>query len=217
METIDLESGLRIEHPAWRLLRFCREEYEYYDAVPVGDPDRVEPIDVLATVGLNSRIDTAVKVRTVHRGISAACDPLLPRIPHDADLLTFEPLDQVGELLAAAVTSKYVLLSAACKVLHRKRPSLVPVLDGVVAGHYLAGLGEQALLARSWESRPAASEAGRVALRQLRKDLNVAQTAIEELREGLQQEGFPQSHVRILDILVWTEVEPGGSYRGHAG
>ncbi len=106
-----------------------------------------------------------------------------------------------------------MLLSAACKVLHRKRPSLIPVLDGIVAGHYLRGLGEQALLARSMESRPAAAEAGRLTLREVRVDLRAASAAIGELQEGLQQEGFSLSHVRILDILVWTEVEPSGWYR----
>ena len=213
MDVITLESDITIREPAARLLRFCREEFDYYDGVPGGDPDHVEPIDVLATVGINSRIDTAVKVRTVHRGISAACDPLLPMIPHDADLLTFEPLDRVHELLKAAMTSKYVLLSAACKVLHRKRPSLIPVLDGVIAGHYLRRLGERGLLARSWQSRPAADEAGRLTLREVRVDLRSASAGIGQLQEGLRQEGFLLSHVRILDILVWTEVEPSGWYR----
>jgi hypothetical protein len=213
MKTIRLRSGLEITNPAERLLRFCREEYDYYDGVPNGHPDRIEPLDVLATVGLNSRIDTAVKVRTVHRGMAAACDPLLPQLPRDADLLTFEPLDPVHELFAAAMTSKYVFLSAACKVLHRKRPWLIPVLDGVVVGHYLGRLEERTLLARSWESRPAAAEAGRLALLELREDLDRAQDDIEELREGLKGEGFPLSHVRVLDILVWTETETAGSYR----
>ncbi len=102
IDEITLESGLTIGDPAARLLRFCREEFDYYDGVPGGDPDHVEPIDVLATVGINSRIDTAAKVRTVHRGISAACDPLLPGIARDADLMTFEPPDRVLELLTAA-------------------------------------------------------------------------------------------------------------------
>src|SRR5207245_1478207 len=52
----------------------------------------------------------------------------------DADLLTFEPLDAVVELLSAAMKARYVLLASATKVLHRKRTGLIPVLDSVVVG-----------------------------------------------------------------------------------
>jgi hypothetical protein len=37
--TIRLPSGPVISHPANRMLRFCHEEYPYYDALPPGDPD----------------------------------------------------------------------------------------------------------------------------------------------------------------------------------
>jgi hypothetical protein len=62
------------------------------------DPNHISPADMLATVGLNSRIDTAVKVRAVHRGMGAACAPILAGIPADAELLSFEPLDEVDAL-----------------------------------------------------------------------------------------------------------------------
>lgn len=94
-----------------RLVRFCREEYDYYDAVPPCDPNRIEPLDVLASVGINSRLNTAAKVRTVHRGMSAAVNPLLQHIPQEAALHAFPSLDALHELLAAAITSKFVLLA----------------------------------------------------------------------------------------------------------
>jgi hypothetical protein len=45
---------------------------------------------VLVTVAMNSRVDTAKKVRQVHQGIAMRCEPLLPLIPEDANLLDFE-------------------------------------------------------------------------------------------------------------------------------
>ncbi len=159
MNEIRLSSGLGIADPLSRLLNFCREEYAYYDALPGGHPNRIEPLDIVATVGLNSRIDTAVKVRTVHRGMAEACDPLLEAIPETAELQSFETIDPLHDLFAAAMTSKYVLLATATKVLHRKRRALIPVLDSVVMGHYLQAPDEKELLQRSWENRAAAAEA----------------------------------------------------------
>lgn len=214
---VSLVSGLSIGDPLARLTRFCEHEYAYYDAVPKGDPNRVEPVDVLATVGINSRIDTADKVRIVHLSMAASCDPLLPDIPPEADLLRFEPLDAVVELLSAAMKARYVLLASATKVLHRKRPGLIPVLDSVVVAHYLDRLGEQKLLARSWEDRTAAKEAGRLALLGAREDLKGASQEINDLAEALSAAGFHLAPVRVLDILVWSETERAGYYRTEGG
>jgi hypothetical protein len=208
-----LRSGLTVQRPADRLLRFCLEEYEYYDNVPGGDPNRIEPVDVLATVGLNSRIDTAAKLRTVHRGMAHECNSLLSQLPEGADLAVFDQLERVLDLLTAAMATKFVLLSAATKVLHRKRPNLIPVLDGVVVAHYLLLRGEHALLYRSWSSRSAATAAARLALADIRGDLLEAADALSALGESLAGEGYRLTSLRILDILIWTETEPSGLYR----
>lgn len=214
MREIRFPSGLVIEDPLGRLLRFCREEYEYYDAVPSGHSNRIEPLDILATVGINSRIDTAAKVRTVHRGMSAATNALLERIPQDAQLHSFGVLDPVHQLFAAAMTAKFVLLATATKVLHRKRPGLIPIMDSVVVGHYVReDATEQALFRRSSENRTAAADIGRLTVERLREDVIDEDDALDELRQGLGSEGFHLSHVRITDILVWTERELAGSYR----
>ena len=42
-----------------RLLRFFGGEYPDYDGIADAEPDRVLPIDVLATIAMNSRVDDA--------------------------------------------------------------------------------------------------------------------------------------------------------------
>jgi hypothetical protein len=70
------------------MLRFCHEEYAYYDGLPTSDPNRVEPMDVLAAVAINGFYNAnAATLRTVHRGLSSTCDAALTAIPVDADLL----------------------------------------------------------------------------------------------------------------------------------
>jgi hypothetical protein len=86
METLTIQSGLTIPDPLQRLTRFCEAEYEYYDGVDTTDPNHVQPVEARATIAVNSYINNAAKLRTVHRGLAELCDPLLPHIPWDADI-----------------------------------------------------------------------------------------------------------------------------------
>ena len=49
VEALELPSGLVVADPLGRLRRFCQAEYGCYDGIPQGDPDRLEPLDVLVT------------------------------------------------------------------------------------------------------------------------------------------------------------------------
>jgi hypothetical protein len=98
------------------MLRFAREEYEYYDAVPSGNPNRVDPIDIMVTVAVNSFVNSASKVRAAHRSMAAACDPILAEIPEDADLRGYE-LESVRQLRHAAIQGRGVLTAVATKIL----------------------------------------------------------------------------------------------------
>jgi hypothetical protein len=60
---VELSSGCTIERPYDRLLAFCHGEYIYYDAIPSRDPSRIDPLDVLVTVAMNSFVNSAVKVQ----------------------------------------------------------------------------------------------------------------------------------------------------------
>lgn len=213
VEGLELKSGARIESPLDRLERFCVAEYAYYDDVPQGDPNSIEPVDVLATVGINSRLDTAEKVRTVHLGLSSSCKEILGRIPRDADLAVEGPAPVV-ELLRVAFQTKFVALSTATKVLHRKRPGLVPVLDTVVAAYYLERSNRPELVGKIYESnKPASLEAAPILLSSLQDDLIGSRSELEDLVKQLLTTGFEMTSLRALDILLWSEIEPRSYYR----
>src|SRR5689334_12738011 len=138
--SLSLVSGLHISAPLEQLRAFCAEEYVYYDAIPSAAPDHVLPLDVLVTVAVNSFVNDAKSIRLVHRGLAQRCDPLLARIPEDVNLLESpSALAVVGDLLAAALDAKRVLVPVATKVLHRKRRALIPMLDSVIIEHYRPG------------------------------------------------------------------------------
>ncbi len=213
MGTLVLKSGLRVVNPLDRLLRFCREEFDYYDGVTDLEPDHVRPVDVMVTIAMNSFIDKASQVRRIHRGLATACNEILAAIPANADLLVFDPdLDTFHRLLHAAVQVPEVLVPRAVKVLHRKRRGYVPMLDTVVLNYYLDSLGRSHLKERS-QDKASAAAVGVEVLRAFRDDLREAISTIRRLETELALAGFALTPVRILEILVWTETEPNGHYR----
>jgi hypothetical protein len=213
VEVIGLPSGCAIERPFERLLAFCDGEYAYYDAIPSADPNHIDPLDVLVTVAMNSFVNSAAKVHRVHQGMAANCDPLLQGIPEDADLVELERWrDLLRELLHVAVQAPFVLIPVATKVLHRKRRALIPMLDSVVFRHYLGGPDYKTILPGT-ENKAKAADVAMEALRLFRNDLRAAENEIARLREQLAFAGFALTPVRILELLVWTEVEPAGNYR----
>jgi len=211
MAQLVLRSGPRVEDPAAVAARMLGEEWHYYDGVPMGDWERVEPMDVLATVSVNSFVTDAARVRRVHRGLASACDGRLAGIPRDAHLLDSDVAEVEG-LLAAACEVPGVLVPVATKVLHRKRPHLIPMLDNVVLAHYFGYLDRPELVGRSQDKRRAAS-AARVALDAFRADLDQAGLVLADIVGQLAVEGTPVTAVRLLELLVWCAVEPAGYYR----
>jgi Family of unknown function (DUF6308) len=196
-----------------RLMRFCGEEFGYYDGIVDQVPARIEPIDVIVTVAINSFVNSALLIRTVHRGLSSRCNSLLARIPVDADLMTYDPpLSEFRGLIGAAIQSPQVLVSVATKVLHRKRRNFIPILDNVIIKHYATALKHPDWLEKS-QSKSTAASVGVEVLKAFREDLQYGFTRLIPLRTSLANAGFDLTLVRILEILVWTETEPNGYYR----
>ena len=210
-----LPSGLNIsmEDAEARMLRFCQEEYDYYDRIPDMAPNRIEPIDVMVTIAMNSYVNNATMVRLVHRGLAGQCDSIMDRIPVNADLLTFDPqLKEFEKLIHAAVQARQVLVPVATKVLHRKRRGFIPMLDNVVMGHYIDSALRPDLREKSQSKQTAAFVAVEV-LKAFREDLRQGHPLIEVIRAQLLKAGFDLTPVRVLEILVWTETEMNGYYR----
>lgn len=153
---------------------------------------------------MNSFISNAALARNVHQGMAEACDPLLAEIPEDSDLLN-EDLEsgRVERLLDAACLVPQVQPARATKVLHRKRHSLIPMMDSVVIDYYLAPLGEELHEA----------SVAMVVLGSFRDDLRAVISDLRTIGEDVRSQGYYLTPLRMLEVLVWTEVEPQGYYR----
>ena len=210
MDELVLPSGAVIPKPTKLVDAFFAEEWAYYDGIQDADPNRIRPVDIVATLSVNSFLNSAVRIRSVHRGMAAACESLLVDVPVDADLRSFS-LDQLIELLQAACQVRYVLVPVATKVLHRKRRRLIPMLDNVVGGYYLDALGRRDL-AGATQDKKRAAEAARIPLEAFRSDLESVWPQLTQLRERLDTAGLPVTELRILEVLVWMWADPFRQY-----
>jgi hypothetical protein len=211
---ISTPSGCHVARADERVRAFLAAEWPYYDGLADTDPDRITVVDVLAPVMLNAYSFGmgADKLQRIHRQFAAACEPLLADIPADADLRSFDPeLSRVRAVLAAAVHVPNVLVPVATKILHRKRRRLIPVLDNVLLEFYLGVAGVKPYRT---QDKLQAADLAVVALRLLRTDLIGCEEPLASLASSAARAGHPVGPLRLLEVLIWSELEPRGYYRG---
>ncbi len=208
-----LPSGVDALFDSRAFARFGRDEWPYYDGIPDRNPNRILPDDVQVTVSMNSFVNTADKVRNVHEGLKRRCESLLRDIPLDADIEVFDAdLSIVRELLDRACTLPGILLATSTKVLHRKRPGYIPMLDSVVVNSYCDAKGRSALKGRSQEGEHAAG-VGVFVMNAFRSDVAARPAGLQQVMEATADFGAPMTRVRALEVAVWMANEERGYYR----
>jgi hypothetical protein len=187
---------------AWdRLRRYCglawsggppeTWAYCYYDDVDTEGGDLVSPTDVLAAAALHpglSRTDLAY----FHDERQRLAD-WLSDVPNDVELS--DAGDGLLEHLQSPATwAAPVSLSLLSKVLHRKRPRLVPIVDRALLDWYRPVTGQRTATA-AWGAL----------LENLRADLGGENALmLEMLGVRLSSElGRKLTRLRLADITVW--------------
>ncbi len=203
MDELVLPSGAVISKSTQLVGAFFAEEWAYYDGIEDRDPDRIRPVDVMATLSVNSFLNSAVRIRSVHRGMAAVCDGRLVNVPVDADLRSFS-LDQVIEAFRAGCQVPYVLVPVGRKVLHRKRRRPIRMLNNVVIGYCLDALNRRDLIVATQDKKRTA-EAARI-------PLEAAWPQLAQSRQRLDAAGLPVLVLRILEVLVWMWADPLRQY-----
>jgi hypothetical protein len=204
-----------VDDPWDLILRFVNEDrssmgdnsYDSYIAGRKSPQNRVVLEDVVA-------INTTMGARSPHADWAAVIArgvlPELKAIDVTWDLFTTPDKiwanQPVGERVAAlldAVMGKGIGLARATKVLHIKRPRLIPVCDSYVLR--LMGIpGEDGASAAALIEH----------LRHLRGDLL---PTLRELREKLLERGYDRSLLRVADALIWSSYPDTSLKRRLAG
>ena len=207
---LHLRDGRSTANPLERVRRFCDSEYRLYDAVDTVQDGTLTVHDMLLSVAVNSRLD-AKGLSSIWRardGVERHLRQISPtislidselRIPWRAIAAMFEEFEHI----------KHAKLAVASKILHKKRPTLIPIMDDIVRRYYRRAYPDLA-----W-SRKCGPLSGQL-MRHARDDLLAARSQLESLASMLQTEGHPLTLVRLLEVLIWMEAEPKGHYRCEA-
>jgi len=165
--------------------------FRYYDSI-WGPPDNnVRPIDVMATAALHPSL-TRSDLTWFHEHRDALIG-WLEELPLDVGLAG---LDGHGlrHLAALASWDSPVGVPLLTKVLHRKRPMLIPLVDRHVLDWYRPITGERSA-AKAWPGL----------LRSIREDLDLTNAIfLRSMAAAVEQQTFERiSDLRVLDIIVW--------------
>jgi len=208
MDAVILCKGtLQVEHPDAVLLDYVdvRNGFAYpsYDRlVTNGSPALVDG-DLLAPSLIGAEVD---------RGRFSLLREMLPALSGVADLPAgpIEDADdaaigQVADLFAvldeAPYAGKGVRGTILSKVLHRKRPDLVPLYDSRIFESYTAPGAIPRAAHRTWR------EFMQLLCTQMREDLRSESEAFDELVGVAGDAGALLTRLRILDILVWRTAD----------
>jgi hypothetical protein len=208
MKAMRLCAGtLEVEHPDQVLRDYVdvRNGYAYpsYDRLITNGAATLVDGDLLAPALIGAEVD---------RGRFALLREMLPALAGIATLPAV-PLEQADGALVEQVADLFAVLDEApyagkgvrgtiiSKVLHRKRPDLVPLYDSRIFESYTAPGGIERSTHRSWREFMA------LLCAQMRADLQSEADAFDELIGIAGDAGALLTRLRILDILVWRTAD----------
>jgi hypothetical protein len=201
VSTIILRSGVEVENPLELALEFLAaySSYETYGssgAASFNESDlrlanrggaRISAAEIAAILERRGEVDRAL--RRIHPDASLAdATSSIPWIPLTLLFNAFADIRGIG-------------FSKMTKALHRKRPSLIPMLDSVVQT-YLTRDDPRMRSAWSFGERATAL------VRSYKRDLDRNRTVLHEIQQELASRKYRLTEVRILDLLIWSTGAP---------
>ena len=171
----------------------------YDSMVGLQSPDKILDVDI-------TTVNTTMRARSSHASwapVIAEAQTWLRNIPRDLDLIEADESEWEGcngdALLSAAIgpcLRRGIGLAVATKVLHLKRPRLVPILDSLVAQMLGVnppdGLPPQQRLAGGRRLVAAVRQQGR-------RNLDV----LRDIQAELARDHIERSLVRVFDAIIW--------------
>jgi Family of unknown function (DUF6308) len=197
MSTIILRGGVELENPVELALEFLAA-YSSYEAYDSSGPASFDESDLRLANRGGARISAAEIAAILER--RAEIERALRKIHPDASLAEATssiPWIALTRLFDAFADIRGVGFSKMTKALHRKRPTLIPMLDSVV----------QAYLAADDPGRRSPGSFGERAIalvRSYKRDLDRNLSALHEIQHELASRAYRLTEVRILDVLIWS-------------
>jgi len=181
-----------------KVLAFCRDNayYEAYDLVDIARDNTLGDLDILIANNLSARMDGRAFLSFKRN--RARIERALQALPTDVALDDRWPDEhsmwRAIEDAYEACWDDHVREARITKVLHKKRPQLIPLMDGqVVIGRYYARYVS-----------PRGGVVGMIAVtKRIRSDMMRNADALQELQKALEEREITLARVRLFDILLW--------------
>jgi hypothetical protein len=198
-DPITLRSGVRIANPLELALDFVEQDgsYQSYDLAAVAQDDVLTESDIRVANAMIARMSPRVRAEIYAR--APAINAALAQVPPTASLAAAEdaiPWQALEELMRAMDGIPEVRLARQTKVLHKKRPALIPILDSVLETYLRRVDGVR----RTGDSARDAVEL----IRSYKRELDMNLDAIRALRQELRQRGIDLTECRLLDLFLWA-------------
>ena len=201
MSTIILRSGVEVENPLELALEFLAA-YSSYETYGSSGAASFNESDLRLANRGGARISAAEIAAILER--RDEIERALHRIHPDAslaDATSSIPWIPLTLLFNAFADIRGIGFSKMTKALHRKRPSLIPMLDSVVQT-YLTRDDPRMRSAWSFGERATAL------VRSYKRDLDRNRTVLHEIQQELASRKYRLTEVRILDLLIWSTGAP---------
>jgi hypothetical protein len=193
-----LRSGALIEDPLAQALRLVGA----YDLAPVPEDSVLTEADVRVANAAAARMSASIVDAILAK--APEIGGLLARVPPSVALTDPEdriPWAELERLFRTLLEVPAVRLARATKILHKKRPKLIPMLDSVVV-RYL----EQV------DGAPAGEDEAERAVgltRSFKRELDAAADVVAPLQAELRRRGTELTDCRLVDALVWAAAAAG--------
>jgi hypothetical protein len=191
-----LRNGIKIDDPLSLALRFIREDgsYRVYDEPYIAQDNTLSKPDVVIANKFQARMGQLV-VDAILRS-AGQLGASLARIPPGTSLLASAeeiPWQYLEALYATMLGIPEVGLPRATKILHKKRPSLIPILDSVVEA-YLRSVGYVAVVENK-------AKLAVELTRSYKTELDANANTLRCIRIALKKRGLDLTECRLLDYL----------------
>lgn len=176
----------------------------YLDYKPATDPNRLMPEDLAVTILINSRVAGRAFKSVQDHGDSLGLSEL-PDIPLEKS--TPSDRDRVADLVAQMAQWDGFAASVTTKILHKKRPNLIPILDNeAIFGAYMNPRWPEQ---RASQDSVYAKSRIREALEWIAFDLTRSEN--EDSWEQLSELEPSRSRIELFDMVWWVhfrDVQP---------
>lgn len=203
------DTGFEVENPRELLFGFVRDWYPMYDGVEVPQDNELRITEIALSTMLNSRISGNTGADIWRQSRKDVVEALVD-IRAGVDLLdepggnSIRDESGISRAITAMCNVRRCKLAVATKILHKKRPGLIPILDSNVESHYHPNWGT-ARYRYGVTGHPAIREAPRLEVfPRVLADSRLAEDSCEEFQANIAGMGIrdPQSNVSLDHELV---------------